>query len=92
MGVIEHRVCQTCGALDPIEHGSHFDARLPPGRDTCYGKRFERVEYVPVSELRGAVERAEAAERLVALYRENGSADLTRLVEYEAEIAARGGQ
>jgi hypothetical protein len=47
-------------------------------------------EYVPASQLRGAVERAEKAERLVALYRENGSPDLTRMVEYEAKIAERG--
>jgi hypothetical protein len=41
----------------------------------------------------GAVARAETAERLVALYREYGSPDLTRLVEGEAKRLDRiGGQ
>src|SRR4051812_3590187 len=54
--------------------------------------RDGETEYVRADLHAGAVERAEKAERLVALYRENGSADLTRLVEYEAKIAAERGQ
>lgn len=87
MSLIARAECPVCG----FWKNSDADVGGPCRRIGCDGT-VERVEYVLASQLAGAVERAERAERLVALYRENGSADLTRLVEYEAKITAERGQ
>jgi hypothetical protein len=44
----------------------------------------EYVEVVPASQLEGAVLERDALAKLVALYREYGSPDLTRMVNREA--------
>jgi hypothetical protein len=90
MSVMRRWECSDCGAAQGEIHRagcSHGPRRV--------SRRFGavEVEYVRADAYRGAVEDRDAYAKLVALYREYGSPDLTRLVNFEAmRTPPAGGQ
>lgn len=70
--------CPTCGALCAVISDSEGTAHYEPLSIEATAKEFAPI-----------LVQLQNAEKLLGLYREHGSPDLTRMVEYEAKIAGR---